>query len=94
MYKNILVINTMHIGDLMLVTPALRTLRTNYPEAHIALLTDKPLGDLVRCNENLDECILIDKHGRKFCRKPLTLRNFFFSKTMISSTQAAIATMS
>ena len=29
MYKNILVINTMHIGDLMLVTPALRTLRTN-----------------------------------------------------------------
>ena len=55
MYKNILVINTMHIGDLMLVTPALRTLRTNYPEAHIALLTDKPLGDLVRCNENLDE---------------------------------------
>ncbi len=64
MYQNILVINTMHIGDLMLVTPALRTLRTNYPKAHIALLTDKPLGDLVRCNENIDECILIDKHGK------------------------------
>lgn len=63
-YKNILVINTMHIGDLMLVTPALRTLRANYPQAHIALLTDKPLADLVRCNENIDECILIDKHGR------------------------------
>lgn len=64
MYQNILVINTMHIGDLMLVTPALRTLRTNYPGAHIALLTDKPLGDLVRCNKNIDECILIDKHGK------------------------------
>ena len=38
MYQNILVINTMHIGDLMLITPALRTLRTNYPQAHIALL--------------------------------------------------------
>lgn len=63
-YKNILVINTMHIGDLMLVTPALRTLRANYPKANIALLTDKPLADLVRCNENIDECILIDKHGR------------------------------
>lgn len=63
-YKNILVINTMHIGDLMLVTPALRTLRANYPKVHIALLTDKPLADLVRCNENIDECILIDKHGR------------------------------
>lgn len=63
-YKNILVINTMHIGDLMLVTPALRTLRANYPKAHIVFLTDKPLADLVRCNENIDECILIDKHGR------------------------------
>ena len=28
-YKNILVINLMHIGDLMLVTPVLRTLRAN-----------------------------------------------------------------
>lgn len=64
MAKKILVINTMHIGDLLLVTPALRTLRTNYPEAHITLLTDKPLGDLVRSNENIDECLLIDKHGK------------------------------
>lgn len=64
MVKKILVINTMHIGDLLLVTPALRTLRTNYPKARITLLTDKSLGDLVRCNENLDECLLIDKHGK------------------------------
>ena len=64
MVKKILVINTMHIGDLLLVTPALRTLRTNYPTAHITLLTDKPLGDLVRSNENIDECMLIDKHGK------------------------------
>lgn len=63
MYRTILVINTMHIGDLMLVTPALRTLRESYPEAEITLLTDKPLGDLVRCNRNIDECLLIDKHG-------------------------------
>ena len=64
MYKNILVINMMHIGDLMLVTPVLRTLRTNYPQAHIALLTDKSLADLVCCNRHIDECLLIEKHGR------------------------------
>ena len=64
MYKNILVINMMHIGDLMLVTPVLRTLRTNYPQAHIALLTDQSLADLVRCNRHIDECLLIEKHGR------------------------------
>ena len=63
MYKKILVINLMHIGDLLLVTPVLRTLRMNFPDAHIELLADKKLGDLVRCNKNLDDCILIDKKG-------------------------------
>ena len=63
MYKKILVINLMHLGDLMLVTPTLRTLRKNFPAAHIALLADKKLGDLVRLNKNIDECILIDKKG-------------------------------
>ena len=63
MYKKILVINLMHLGDLMLVTPVLRTLRKNFPDAHIALLADKKLGDLVILNKHLDECILIDKKG-------------------------------
>lgn len=57
----ILVINLMHLGDLMLVTPALTTLRKNFPTAYIALLADKKLADLVQLNKNLDDCILIDK---------------------------------
>ena len=57
----ILVINLMHLGDLMLVTPALTTLRKNFPTAHLALLADKKLADLVALNKNLDEFILIDK---------------------------------
>ncbi|MBR1729944.1 MAG: glycosyltransferase family 9 protein [Selenomonadaceae bacterium] len=63
MFKKILVINLMHLGDLMLVTPALRTLRKNFPTAHLALLADKKLADLVQYNKNIDECILIDKKG-------------------------------
>ena len=63
MYKNILVINLMHIGDLMLVTPILRTLRSNYPESRLTLLADKKLRDLVEHNPHLDECMLIDKKG-------------------------------
>lgn len=63
MYKKILVINLMHLGDLMLVTPVLRVLRKNFPTAHLALLADKKLADLVQLNKNLDECILIDKKG-------------------------------
>ena len=63
MHNKILVINLMHLGDLMLVTPVLRTLRTNYPKAHIAILADKKLADLVQYNKHIDECILIDKKG-------------------------------
>ena len=57
----ILVINLMHLGDLMLMTPVLTTLRKNFPTAHLTLLADKKLADLVQWNKNLDECILIDK---------------------------------
>ena len=63
MYDNILVINLMHIGDLMLTTPVLRTLRANYPTAGISLLVDKKLADLVWFNKHIDECILLDKKG-------------------------------
>lgn len=63
MYKKILVINLMHIGDLLLVTPVLRTLRTNFPVAQISLLADKKLADLVQYNKNINECLLIDKKG-------------------------------
>ncbi|WP_456299290.1 lipopolysaccharide heptosyltransferase II [Methylomusa anaerophila] len=63
LYAKILVINLMHIGDLLLVTPVLRTLRTNYPQAHIALLADAKLADLVKYNQNINELIAIDKKG-------------------------------
>ena len=63
MYKNILVINMLHIGDLLLATPVLRTLRCNYPEAHIALLADAKIDGLVRYNRHIDELISVDKKG-------------------------------
>ena len=64
MYQNILVINLMHLGDLMLVTPVLHTLRHNYPNARISLLADEKLADIVQENRHIDACLLIDKKGR------------------------------
>lgn len=63
LYKRILVINLMHIGDLLLVTPVLRTLRTNFPAAHLAIMADAKLADLVKYNANIDELIAVDKKG-------------------------------
>lgn len=63
MYAKILVINMLHIGDLLLATPALSTLRANYPQAHIALMADAKLADLVKYNRHIDELIAVDKKG-------------------------------
>jgi heptosyltransferase-2 len=62
-YKKILVINMLHIGDLLLATPALRTLRTNFPNSHITLIADAKIDDLVKYNQNIDELISVDKKG-------------------------------
>lgn len=55
----------MHIGDLLLVTPVLRALRNQQPTAHIALLADAKLADLVRRNPCIDELIAWDKKGEQ-----------------------------
>lgn len=62
-FKKILVVNLLHIGDLLLVTPALRTLRANYPNSHITLLADAKIDGLVKYNRNIDELISVDKKG-------------------------------
>lgn len=62
-YQKILVINMMHIGDLLVTTPFLHALRNSFPKSHIALLADDKLKDLVVNNRNIDELILIKKKG-------------------------------
>lgn len=61
--KSILVVNLMYIGDLLFTTPLLRTLRTSFPDAHIALLADEKNTGVIKYNPNLSEIIAIDKKG-------------------------------
>ena len=61
------------IGDLVLISPALRALRERYPEAEIHLLARGALADAVRGDPALDEVIRYDRAGEH--RPPLgTLR--------------------
>lgn len=53
----------MYIGDLLFMTPLLRTLRTSFPDAHIALLADEKNTGVIKYNPHLSELIGIDKKG-------------------------------
>ncbi|MGQ9630634.1 MAG: lipopolysaccharide heptosyltransferase II [bacterium] len=59
--ERILVIKLSSIGDVVLVTPALRHLRRAYPKAKISFLVEREASDIVRHNPNLDELIIFDR---------------------------------
>lgn len=61
--KQILVINTACIGDLVLNTPALRVLKNNFPNSHISMLVNKRYKEMLEGNPNLDQIIALDKRG-------------------------------
>jgi len=62
--KRILVTFLMHLGDLTLTTPFIHALRNAAPNAHIAMLVDEKLKDVVLHNPYLNEVFTIDKKGR------------------------------
>ena len=70
----ILIINLMHLGDLMLMTPILPIIRREYGEAEINLLVDRKLKDLVSENPNIDKILTLDKKGVD--NKPLNFLRF------------------
>ncbi len=58
----ILLIKTHAIGDVLMATPAFRSLREGHPRAHIALLVGKWSYPAVRHNPCIDEFIVIDEN--------------------------------
>jgi len=81
--KKILVTFLMHLGDLILITPFINALRRAAPNAHIAVLVDEKLKDVVLFNPNLNQVITIDKKGGDNtifalikCAKNLSAQNF------------------
>lgn len=78
--KNILVIKLDHIGDVLLMTPALGAIRKLYPEAHISCLIGNWAKEVLSGNRSIDEIILWDApwHIRD-SKKNGSVRNFFGS---------------
>lgn len=63
-YKNILIVRTDRVGDVVLTTPAIRALRGAYPHSRISILVAPRTRDLVEGNPDLDE-VLVDDRGKE-----------------------------
>jgi len=60
--EDILIVNTTAIGDTLLSTPAIRSVREGFPKARIVALASKPARLVFRNNPWIDE--IIDHPGR------------------------------
>jgi ADP-heptose:LPS heptosyltransferase len=60
----ILLSRTDRIGDLVLSTPAIATVRASFPEAHVAMVTSEYNGVVVERNDDIDELIVVPNYVR------------------------------
>ncbi len=75
---NILVIKLTSLGDVLHATGHVRTIRENFPDAHITLLTAPTSADIFRHSSSIDELVLFDRYAVKaaWYRRPRwTLRH-------------------
>lgn len=65
-FKKILIIQLRRIGDILLTTPAIKTLKKNYPQSYIAFLTE-PMGyEILERNPYLNEIIISKDRSIKY----------------------------
>ena len=62
--ERILVIDLAFIGDVILATPVLRALKTQFPTAAVTMLTVPLTAEVARLNPYVDEVLVYDKKGR------------------------------
>jgi lipopolysaccharide heptosyltransferase II len=64
--KNILIIQTAFIGDVILATPLLSRLKDQHPQAKISMLVRRGNESLVQFHPNLHEVLIWDKRKSKY----------------------------
>ncbi|RJX27156.1 MAG: lipopolysaccharide heptosyltransferase II [Desulfurivibrio sp.] len=61
--KKILVRSTNWIGDAIMTTPAVRTIRHNFPDAEISMLAQPWMADVFAASPHVDHIIFYEKKG-------------------------------
>ena len=59
--SNILVIDFGQLGDVVMSLPALRAIRTRFPDAHITVAVGKPGGELVKLSGYANDILEVDR---------------------------------
>ena len=62
-YKNILIVRTDRIGDVLLTTPAIAALRKHFSSARISILVSPATREIVEGNPHIDEVMVDDRKG-------------------------------
>ncbi len=61
--ERILVVAPSWVGDVVMATPAIRALRSRFPDAHVTALARQTGADVLEHNPHLDRIIAADKKG-------------------------------
>ncbi|MCR4337532.1 MAG: glycosyltransferase family 9 protein [Candidatus Omnitrophica bacterium] len=90
-FKNILIVRTDRMGDVILTTPAIRALRQKFPDARLSILVAPATADLVRGNHDVDEVLVDDRKNMykkwRFFRLVSQLRQRRFDLAIIFHTK-------
>lgn len=74
---NVLALQRRRIGDILMTTPALRALKTRFPQAEVTYVCERPFSGVLRANEHVDTLLPVDGNSgpRNYLRFLATLRN-------------------
>lgn len=98
--KKILVRSTNWVGDAVMTTPALRTIRQNYPQAEITLLALPWVADVFSASPHVDKIFLYDRNvkhagikGKFILARELRKKNFDAAILLQNAFEAAFISL-
>jgi len=92
--KRILIVRTDRIGDVVMITPMIRELRRQFPDAFIATLTRPATEPILFHNPHLDLALTDDLRKETFWKKVKELRSHHFTDgLLVLPTERAIYQM-
>jgi ADP-heptose:LPS heptosyltransferase len=66
--RKVLIVRTDHLGDLVLSTPFIETVRRNLPRSRISALVTPYIRPVLEGNPSLDEVVVLDREGASEAR--------------------------